>query len=415
MGIVLRGAHILTMDPERPGLGEILDGAVVLAHDRIAWVGPEGDLALVIANLGLAIEEEIDVGGGWITPGFIDCHTHLVFGGSRADEFRRRQGGESYESIARSGGGILSTVRATREADSQSLLQSGRRRLDSLLGSGVTSLEIKSGYGLNLETETRMLEVAGELAGERGVLLSRTFLGAHTVPPEFAGRSDAYVDLLVEEWIPAIGVSGLADSIDAFCEGIAFSPAQCRRVLKAGSAVGLFGRLHADQLSDLGGAGLAAALAARSADHLEYASPEGIRAMGRAGCAAVLLPGAFYSLRETRCPPIAGFRDAGVPMAVATDCNPGSSPLLSILQAMNLAAMLFGMTVEELFHAVTTVPAHILGWDDEVGVIKVGMRADLATWEVDHPVDLIYWMGPSPLAMSFAGGRALVPSGVSAR
>jgi imidazolonepropionase len=409
---VFRGGHVLTLDPERPGLGEIRDGALVVLDDRILWVGREADLSGSLLPSGSESSvTEVDAGGGWITPGLIDCHTHLVFGGSRADEFRQRQAGASYESIAREGGGILSTVRETRSASLSDLVASGARRLDALVATGVTSLEIKSGYGLEWETESRMLRAAGEIAAARGMLLSRTFLGAHTLPPEFEGRGEEYVDLLVEEMIPAAASAGLADAVDAFCETIAFSPSQCRRVLESGAAHGLAGRLHADQLSDLGGADLAAGVGARSADHLEYASAEGIGAMGEAGCAAVLLPGAFYALGETRPPPVDAMRAAGVSMAVSTDCNPGSSPLLSLPQAMNFGAMLFGMSVEELWRAVTDVPARVLGWEGEVGALRAGLRADVAVWAMDAPVDLIYWMGPSPLVASLAGGRALVPRG----
>jgi imidazolonepropionase len=407
---VFKGGHVLTMDPDRSGLGEVRHGAVVVLGDRILWVGEERDLRRSVIPTGFqGSVEEVDAAGGWITPGLIDCHTHLVFGGSRADEFRRRQAGESYESIARQGGGILSTVRDTRSASLEDLVASGMRRLEALVAGGVTSLEIKSGYGLEWQSEARMLRAAAEIASARGILLSRTFLGAHTLPPEFAGPGDAYVDLLVEEMIPAVASGGMADAVDAFCETIAFSPAQCRRVLEAGAVHGLAGRLHADQLSDLGGAALAAAVGARSADHLEYAAPEGIRAMGEAGCAAVLLPGAFYTLGETQRPPVEAMRAAGVSMALSTDCNPGSSPLLSLPQAMNFGAILFGMRVEEAWRAVTVVPARVLGWEGEVGAIRPGMRADLAVWAMDDPVDLIYWMGPHPLAMSMAGGRALVP------
>jgi imidazolonepropionase len=399
------------MDPALPGLGEVRDGAVVIEGDRIAWVGSEAELhAASVPGVSGDSVVEFDVGGAWITPGLIDCHTHLVFGGSRADEFRRRQAGESYESIARQGGGILSTVRETRAATRATLAETGLGRLDAMIAGGVTSIEIKSGYGLDTETEARMLRAAGDVAGARGILLSRTLLGAHAVPPEFTDRPDEYIDLVVEEMIPRLGEENLVDAVDAFCESIAFTPEQCRRVLMAGRDRGMAARLHADQLSDLGGAALAAEVGARSADHLEYTSREGARAMAGAGCTAVLLPGAYYFLGETRVPPIGAFRELAVPMAVSTDCNPGSSPLLSLTHAMNLGAVLFGLTVEELLRGVTTVPARVLGWEERVGCLRPGMRADVAVWGIEAPVDLVYWMGPPPLTMSMAGGRALVTS-----
>lgn len=376
--------------------------AVVLVRDGlIDWVGaasdaPEGAIA--------SAREDIDLGGGWVTPGLIDAHTHLVFGGTRAGEWERRLGGASYEDIARAGGGILSTVRATRSASLDDLVLGARSRLEAMIDFGTTTVEIKSGYGLEPEAELRMLEAARTL-GNTGVSVSTTLLGAHALPPEFQGDRAGYIDLVCDEMIPR-AADGLADAVDAFCEGIGFTPEECTRVLEAGAAHGLAGRLHADQLSDLEGAALAARMGARSADHLEYTNEAGAEAMAAAGCAAVLLPGAFYFLQETRKPPIEAFREYGVQLVVATDSNPGSSPTTHPLVAMNQACVLFGLTPAEALAGMTRLAGPVLGLDDR-GVIEAGRRADLACWAVGSPAELSYWMGGTPAMAVIADGRRL--------
>jgi len=376
--------------------------AVVLVRDGlIDWVGaasdaPDGAIA--------SAREDIDLGGGWVTPGLIDAHTHLVFGGTRAGEWERRLGGASYEDVARAGGGILSTVRATRSASLDDLVLGARSRLETMIDFGTTTVEIKSGYGLEPEAELRMLEAARTL-GNTGVSVSTTLLGAHALPPEFQGDRAGYIDLVCDEMIPR-AADGLADAVDAFCEGIGFTPEECTRVLEAGAAHGLAGRLHADQLSDLEGAALAARMGARSADHLEYTNEAGAEAMAAAGCAAVLLPGAFYFLQETRKPPIEAFREYGVPLVVATDSNPGSSPTTNPLVAMNQACVLFGLTPAEALAGMTRLAGPVLGLDDR-GVIEAGRRADLACWAVGSPAELSYWMGGTPAMAVIADGRRL--------
>ncbi|MGB0544429.1 MAG: imidazolonepropionase [Longimicrobiales bacterium] len=376
--------------------------AVVLVRDGlIDWVGaasdaPEGAIA--------SAREDIDLGGGWVTPGLIDAHTHLVFGGTRAGEWERRLGGASYEDIARAGGGILSTVRATRSASLDDLVLGARSRLEAMIDFGTTTVEIKSGYGLEPEAELRMLEAARTL-GNTGVSVSTTLLGAHALPPEFQGDRAGYIDLVCDEMIPR-AADGLADAVDAFCEGIGFTPEECTRVLEAGAAHGLAGRLHADQLSDLEGAALAARMGARSADHLEYTNEAGAEAMAASGCAAVLLPGAFYFLQETRKPPIEAFREYGVQLVVATDSNPGSSPTTHPLVAMNQACVLFGLTPAEALAGMTRLAGPVLGLDDR-GVIEAGRRADLACWAVGSPAELSYWMGGTPAMAVIADGRRL--------
>lgn len=376
--------------------------AVVLVRDGlIDWVGaasdaPEGAIA--------SAREDIDLGGGWVTPGLIDAHTHLVFGGTRAGEWERRLGGASYEDVARAGGGILSTVRATRSASLDDLVLGARSRLEAMIDFGTTTVEIKSGYGLEPEAELRMLEAARTL-GNTGVSVSTTLLGAHALPPEFQGDRAGYIDLVCDEMIPR-AADGLADAVDAFCEGIGFTPEECTRVLEAGAAHGLAGRLHADQLSDLEGAALAARMGARSADHLEYTNEAGAEAMAASGCAAVLLPGAFYFLQETRKPPIEAFREYGVQLVVATDSNPGSSPTTHPLVAMNQACVLFGLTPAEALAGMTRLAGPVLGLDDR-GVIEAGRRADLACWAVGSPAELSYWMGGTPAMAVIADGRRL--------
>ena len=383
--------------------GAVRDATVCVSGERIVWVGPARNAP---AELVRGAAETIDLDGGWVTPGLIDAHTHLVFGGTRAAEFEQRLGGATYEEIARAGGGILSTVRATRGAGRAALEESGAGRLRHLVAHGVTTVEIKSGYGLDLEHELLMLEVARALAEQASVTVSTTLLGAHALPPEHAEDRAGYVDLVCTEMIPEAASRGLADAVDAFCEAIAFTPAECERVLRTGVEHGLSARLHADQLSDLGGAALAARCGARSADHLEHTSPEGVRAMAEAGTAAVLLPGAFYFLREQKRPPVDALREAGVPMVVASDLNPGSSPVATPLMAMSLACVLFGLTPEEVLAGMTRSAAPVLGFEDR-GVVRAGMRADLACWDVADPAELAYWIGANPCTAVVSGGRRI--------
>lgn len=398
--VLVTGVHVATLEGAATDLGLVHDAAVAVEGGRIVWVGPAASLPAGLADGA----DVVDGGGRWVTPGLVDCHTHAVFSGNRAAEFRARLEGASYEEIARAGGGILSTVQATRSASEEELLSAAAPRLKAMADRGVTTVEVKSGYGLDVETELRMLRVARGLGERTGLRVSTTLLGAHALPPEFAGQPDAYVSLVCDEMIPAAAADGLADAVDAFCEGIAFTPEECRRVLEAGRRHGLHARLHADQLSDLGGAALAAELGARSADHLEYTSREGARRMGRAGTVAVLLPGAYYFLRETQTPPVEAFREYGVAMAVATDLNPGSSPLLDPLLAMNLACVQFGFTPAEALAGMTTVAACVLGLEDELGRIAPGYRADLAFWDVGALDELAYWMGRNPCAGVMRGG-----------
>jgi imidazolonepropionase len=386
------GARLATMQHagEPAGLGVTDDGAVAALHGQIVYAGPRADMPACDAA------ERIACDGRLITPGLIDCHTHLVYGGSRAHEFERRLEGASYEEIARAGGGIVSTVAATRAADEASLLAQALPRLDALLAEGVTTLEIKSGYGLDAATEARQLAVARRLGECRDVRIATSFLGAHALPPGISDK-DAYIDRVCDQMLPQIAAAGLADAVDGFCEGIAFTPRQMARVFDAARRLGLPVKLHADQLSDLGGAALAAENGALSADHLEYASEAGIAAMARAGTVAVLLPGAAYFIRETKSPPVALFRQYGVPIAVATDCNPGTSPLTSLLLAMNMAATLFRLTVAECLAGVTRHAARALGLHDQIGTLEPGKRCDLAIWDLERPAELVYRIGFNPL------------------
>ena len=386
---------------ERP-YGLIDDAALVLDGERVLWVGERQALP---AELRARCLQQQDGGGALITPGLIDCHTHLVYAGDRAREFELRLNGASYEEIARSGGGIASTVRDTRAASPEALQAQSLVRLQALMAQGVTTVEIKSGYGLALESERQMLQVARALGRELPVSVCTTFLGAHAVPPEFAGRSDDYVDAVLA-MLAQLHAEGLVDAVDAFCEGIGFSPAQTRRVFAAAQALGLPVKLHAEQLSDSGGAALAAGFGALSCDHLEWLSEEGAAAMAAAGTVAVLLPGAFYFLRETRLPPLALLRQHGVPMAIATDCNPGSSPCSSLLLMLNMACTLFRMTPEEALAGVTRHAAHALGLTDR-GVIAPGMRADLVLWSVRHPAELSYAIGANPHLQTIFAGELL--------
>ena len=388
---LFRNAQIATMTTGK-SYGLIENGAVVISADRIKWVGAEKELPDEFAGLqGKNLE------GRLVTPALIDCHTHLVYGGSRATEFELRLNGASYEEIARNGGGILSTVTATRNASEDELLAQSLPRLDAFLAEGVATIEIKSGYGLDIETEIKMLRVARQLGKERSVRVKTSFLGAHAIPPEFSGKADAYIDFVCEEVLPAVHYENLADAVDGFCENIAFSPNQISRVFEKAKSFGLPVKLHAEQLSNLGGATLAAKYGALSADHLEFLDQTGVEVMGESGTVAVLLPGAFYTLRETQLPPLDSLRKAEVPIAIATDCNPGSSPLTSILLCMNMSCTLFRMTPEEALCGVTIVAAQALGIGDEVGTIEVGKKAEFAVWNVDHPAELAYRAGFNPL------------------
>ncbi len=394
--------RLATMMPGATPYGAIERAALATAGDRIAWVGRMDELPGPPDRLA----REVRSGGGrWMTPGLVDCHTHLVFGGDRAREFEMRLAGASYEAIARAGGGVVSTVRATRAASEEELFEGARRRLARLAAEGVTTVEVKSGYGLETGAELKMLRVARRLGAALPVTVVTTFLGAHALPPEFAGRRGAYVDLLCDEMLPAVAAAGLADAVDAFCERIAFTPEETERVLTRARGLGLPVKLHADQLSDLGGAALAARLGALSADHLEYAAEAGVAAMAQAGTAAVLLPGASYFLGETRRPPVASLRRHRVPIAVATNCNPGSSPSLSLLLMLSMACVLFGLTPEEALAGVTRNAARALGLADR-GVLAPGLRADLALWDVEHPAELAYWIGDNRCAAVVQGGVA---------
>lgn len=388
---ILRNARIATMGAGGP-FGLIEDGAIAIAGEQIDWVGPATELPARCASWSA---ESLD--GRLVTPALIDCHTHLVHGGHRAREFAMRLEGASYEAIARAGGGIVSTVAATRSASEDELVADAMRRLDHLIAEGVGTVEIKSGYGLETAAEAKMLRVARRLGRARPVQVCTTFLGAHAVPPEFEGNADAYIDLVCDEMLPAIHDAGLADAVDGFCETIAFSPDQIARVFDRAQALGLPVKLHAEQLSNLGGAALAASYGALSADHLEYLDGAGIAAMADAGTVAVLLPGAFYTLRETRLPPVDDLRRAGVAMALASDCNPGSSPLTSILLVLNMACTLFRLTPKEALAGVTREAARALGLADEIGTIEAGRRADLAVWDVAEPEELAYRLGFNPL------------------
>lgn len=380
-------ARLATFAPRLPGLGIIEDGMVIAEGERITYAGPTATAAHRSAA------EVIDCEGRWILPGLIDCHTHLVYAGSRAREFELRLEGASYEEIARAGGGIRSTVAAVRAASEADLIAESLPRLDALIAEGVTTIEIKSGYGLDLENELKQLRAARALTGRRKVSVTTTLLAAHTVPPEFEGQADAYIGLVCEQIIPAAAEAGLADAVDAFCETIGFTPEQTDRVFTAARAAGLPVKLHADQLSDLGGGALAARHTALSADHLEYLDDAGIAAMAKAGTVAVMLPGAYYFLRDTRPPPIEALRRHGIPLAVATDCNPGTSPMTSLLLAMNMAATLFRMTPQECLAGVTRNGARALGIQAETGTLEAGKYCDLSIWDITAPAELVSNIG----------------------
>lgn len=380
---VFRNARLMTMDPALPGLGLVERGMVAETGGRIIHAGPECDIAAA---------EIVDCEQRWISPGLVDCHTHLVFAGDRAGEFEARLEGASYEEIARAGGGIAATVRATRAAGEAELAQAARTRLQALLDEGVTTVEVKSGYGLSASAEYKLLRVIGGLG--RGVDIARTFLGAHAMPPDM-GRED-YIALLCGEMIPRIAAEGLADAVDGFCEGIAFSPEEIEKVFTAAQTHGLRVKLHADQLSNLHGAALAARFGALSADHLEHTDEAGVRALAAAGTVAVLLPGAFYALRETKQPPVAALRAHGVNIAVSTDLNPGTSPLYSLLLAANMAATQFRLTVTECLLGITRNAALALGRAD-IGVLRPGAKCHLAIWNIERPAELVYRIGGNPL------------------
>lgn len=388
-----------TMAPGEPW-GEIADAAIAARAGRIVWVGERAALG----ETGAA--EVIDLAGRWVTPGLIDCHSHVVFGGTRAREFEMRLQGASYEDIARAGGGILSTVRDTRAASAEDLLAGAIRRAGELQAEGVTVLEVKSGYGLDEATELRMLEVARRLAEHLPLTVRTSCLVAHALPPEYAQRADAYIDEVCRPVVARAAEQGLADAVDGFCERIAFTAGQIGRVFATAREHGLPVKLHAEQLSDQGGARMAAGYGALSMDHLEYVSEAGVRAMAEVGSVAVMLPGAFYTLRETRIPPIDEFRAHGVPMAVATDANPGSSPARSLLLMLNMACTLFRMTPAEAFAGVTREAARALGLQADHGTLEAGKRADLAVWAFDHPAELAYWIkAPAPVAVYRHGQR----------
>ncbi|MDO8068606.1 imidazolonepropionase [Janthinobacterium sp. SUN206] len=392
--LVIHNVHLATMEH---GYGELLDAAIAVKDGRIAWFGPGDELPASGAVLH-------DGQGCWLTPGLIDCHTHIVHAGNRSDEFEARLNGASYEDISRAGGGIMSTVRATRAASDDELLRQSLPRVLALLAEGVTTLEIKSGYGLDAASEAKMLRVARRIGQTLPVSVRTTFLGAHALPPEYAGQADAYIGLLCGQMLPQLAGDGLVDAVDAFCERIGFTPAQTEVVFEAAKALGLPVKLHAEQLSDLGGAALAARYGGLSADHLEFLSAEGVAAMAQHGTVAVLLPGAYYFLRETQPPPVAALRAAGVPMAVSTDCNPGTSPMTSLLLAMNMACTLWRLTPQEALAGCTIHAARALGLQQETGSLAVGKRADFALWRIARPADLAYALGLNPCAGVVHGG-----------
>ncbi len=400
---LIRNVRIATMED---GYGLIDQGAVLVDGERIAWVGQESSLP---DEHRRGIESELDGNGRLLTPGLIDCHTHLVYGGNRAREFELRLQGADYETIARAGGGILSTVSATREASEQALFESAAQRLQQLMGEGVTCVEIKSGYGLDLETEMKMLRVARTLSEQFPVTVAPTFLGAHALPPEFKDDADGYIDEVCKRMMPAIQSENLAGAVDIFCENIGFTPAQTRRVFECAKSLGFEVKIHAEQLSDQQGASLAAEFQALSADHLEYLSDDGIRAMQKAGTVATLLPGAFYFLRETRLPPIDALRKAGVPMAIATDSNPGTSPTTSLLLMLNMAATLFRLTPLECLQGVTVNGARALGLERNLGTVAAKKQADLVLWNVGDPAELTYNFGANPCYRIFRKGQQTGP------
>jgi imidazolonepropionase len=393
---LLTDCHVATMREGGAAYGAIEDAAVLIRDGKIGWVGPRAEAP--------AADEVEGLGGRWVTPGLIDCHTHLVFGGDRSGEFEQRLGGATYEEIARAGGGIVSSVKATRVASEDELYASALARLEGLKATGVTTVEIKSGYGLDHESELAMLRVARRIGREAGVRVRTSYLGLHAVPPELKADRGAYVDLAIDGILPAAHAEGLVDMVDAYCEPIAFTTEEVSRLFEKAKALGLPVKLHADQLSDGGGAALAAKYNALSADHVEHTTERGVKAMAEAGVVAVLLPGAFLMLRETTLPPVGLFREHGVEMAVATDCNPGTSPVASMTAALNLACVQFRLTPEEALAGATRVAAKALGLTD-VGTIEVGKAADLAVWDISRPAELCYWLGKPLLHARYVSGE----------
>ena len=393
---LLTDCHVATMAAQGGAYGAIEDGAILIRDGRIAWVGPRAQAPAA------DVVERLD--GRWVTPGLIDCHTHLVFGGDRSAEFEQRLGGVSYEEIARAGGGIVSSVKATREAGEDALYASAVARLEGLKATGVTTVEIKSGYGLDRDSELKMLRVARRIGREAGVRVRTSYLGLHAVPPEHRADRTAYVDLAIDDILPAAQAAGLVDAVDAYCEPIAFSGGEVSRLFDRARTLGLPVKLHADQLLDGGGAALAAKYNALSADHVEHTTEAGVRAMAQAGVVAVLLPGAYLMLRETTPPPIALFRQHGVEMAVATDCNPGTSPVASMTAALNLACVQFRLTPEEALAGATRIAAKALGVAAEVGTVEPGKVADLAVWDITRPAELCYWLGKPLLHARYVSG-----------
>ena len=404
--LLLTDVHLATMAEGAAAYGIVEDGVIAISDGNIAWLGARSELPAAECRETRSLE------GRWLTPALIDCHTHLVFAGDRAVEFEQRLRGDSYADIARAGGGIMSTVNATRAASNDELQSATAVRLDALMREGVATVEIKSGYGLNVETELRMLEVVRALAARSGLSIRSTFLGAHAIPGEYKGKSGEYIDLVCNEMLPAAHEAQLADAVDAYCESIAFSTDEVARVFETAKSLGIPVKLHADQLTDGGGAALAASFGALSADHLEFTSNEGVTALADAGSAAVLLPGAFLTLGETQLPPIDALRDNAVRIAIATDCNPGTSPICSLRAVMNLASSLFHLTPEECLAGVTRNAAHALGLAHDRGTLEVGKRADIAAWDIGHPRELSYWMGLNQLSeLLIAGQAAGRPSG----
>lgn len=398
-----RNARLATLDPQKPGLGVIEKGAIVTQGGRISFVGPEAELPVS------AIEraEITDLEGRWVTPGLVDCHTHIVYGGNRAREFEMRLEGATYEEVARAGGGIVSSVKATNALTVDGLVEAALPRLDTLISEGLTTIEIKSGYGLNIDGELKMLRAARQLERVRPVRVVTSYLGAHATPVEYKGRNEDYITDVVLPALERARAEGLVDAVDGFCEGIAFSTAEMARVFDKAVALGLPVKLHAEQLSNLGGAKLAASYGALSADHLEYLDAEGAAAMAAAGTVAVLLPGAFYAINEKQVPPVQALRDAGAHIAIATDCNPGTSPLTSLLLTMNMSATLFRLTVEECIAGATREGARALGVLNDTGTLEPGKSADFAIWDVESLAELVYRIGFNPLHAHFFKGERI--------
>jgi imidazolonepropionase len=396
--------NLATMNNGAENYGEIMNGALAIANGKIVWIGKQSELPEYNQNE----IEVIDGQGQWLTPGLIDCHTHLVYGGNRANEFEMRLQGKSYQEIAEAGGGIVSTVKATRAASESELLASALPRITSLHQQGVTTVEIKSGYGLDLNNEVKMLNVAGQLAKALPMTVKRTFLGAHALPPEYQGDSEGYIDLVCNEMIPVIAENKLADTVDVFCENIGFNLKQTERIFIAAKNNGMEIKTHAEQLSDLGGTELAAKYGALSSDHVEFLSEQGIEAMSRTNMTAVLLPGAFYFLRETQVPPIELLRKHKVDMAIATDANPGSSPICSIQLMLNMACTLFRLTPSEALAGVTCNAAKALGLADTKGKLQVGFDADIALWNISQPAELCYQFGVNPLSVLIQNGKQVI-------